>query len=73
MEFEKKLNRLEEIVAQMESGDLTLEDSLKFFEEGVRLSRDCNTQLTTAEQKVKLLLSIDASGNAVTEDFQIKE
>ena len=73
MDFEKKLNRLEEIVAKMESGDLTLEDSLKFFEEGVKLSRDCNVQLTTAEQKVKILLSVDASGNAVTEDFQIKE
>ena len=73
MDFEKKLARLEDIVAKMESGDLTLEDSLKFFEEGVKLSRECNTQLTEAEQKVKLLLSIDGSGQAVTEDFQIKD
>ena len=73
MDFENKLSRLEEIVGKMESGDLTLEDSLKFFEEGVKLSRECNTQLAQAEQKVKLLLSIDENGRAVTEDFQIKE
>lgn len=73
MDFEKKLNRLEEIVTKMESGDLTLEDSLKFFEEGVKLSRECNTQLTQAEQKVKTLLSVDASGEAETRDFQVKE
>ena len=73
MDFEKKLARLEEIVAKMESGDLSLEDSLKSFEEGVRLSRECNTQLSEAEQKVKLLLSIDGNGQAVTEDFQIKD
>lgn len=73
MDFEKKLARLEEIVTKMEGGDLTLEDSLKFFEEGVKLSRECNTQLAQAEQKVKLLLSVDASGQAATEDFQMKD
>jgi len=73
MDFEKKLSRLEEIVAKMEAGDLSLEDSLKSFEEGVKLSRECNAQLSQAEQKVKLLLSVDGSGGAVTEDFQIKE
>ena len=73
MDFEKKLSRLEEIVAKMEAGDLSLEDSLKSFEEGVKLSRECNSQLTAAEQKVKVLLSVDANGTTVTEDFQIKE
>ena len=73
MDFEKKLSRLEEIVTKMEGGDLSLEDSLKFFEEGVKLSRECNTQLAQAEQKVKVLLSVDAAGNPVTEDFQIKD
>ncbi len=72
MDFEKKLSRLEEIVAKMESGELSLEDSLKFFEEGVKLSRECNAQLSQAEQKVKTLLSVDADGNSVTEDFKIK-
>jgi exodeoxyribonuclease VII small subunit len=73
MEFEKKLGRLEEIVSKMESGDLALEDSLKMFEEGIKLSRECNTQLQAAEQKVKVLLSVDAQGQAGTEDFQMKE
>lgn len=73
MDFEKKLTRLEDIVTKMEGGDLSLEDSLKFFEEGVKLSRECNLQLAQAEQKVKLLLSVDANGTAKTEDFQIKE
>ncbi len=73
MDFEKKLSRLEEIVTKMEGGDLSLEDSLKFFEEGVKLSRECNMQLAQAEQKVKLLLSVDSKGEAQTEDFQIKE
>lgn len=70
MEFEKKLGRLEEIVKKMETGDLSLEDSLKMFEEGVRLSRECNSQLLAAEQKVKVLLSVDADGNPRTEDFK---
>lgn len=73
MEFEKKLGRLEEIVTKMESGELSLEDSLKMFEEGVKLSRECNTQLQAAEQKVKVLLSVDAQGNATAEDFKISE
>ncbi len=73
MDFEKKLTRLEHIVEKMESGDLALEDSLKLFEEGVKLSRECNTQLTDAEQKVKLLLSVDPNGNATTKDFATNE
>ncbi|NCN40097.1 exodeoxyribonuclease VII small subunit [bacterium] len=70
MDFEKKLNRLEEIVGKMETGDLSLDDSLKMFEEGVKLSRECNSQLAQAEQKVKLLLNVDDEGNAKTEDFK---
>lgn len=69
MDFEKKLGRLEEIVEKMEDGELALEESLKLFEEGVKLSRECNTQLNDAEQKVKLLLGIDERGEAVSRDF----
>lgn len=69
MDFEKKLNRLEEIVGKMEKGDVSLEESLKFFEEGVKLSRECNTKLTEAELKVKKLMSIDKDGNPVTVPF----
>lgn len=55
--FETKLNRLEEIVKSMESGQLGLEESLKLFEEGVKISRDCQNELDAAEQKVELLIN----------------
>jgi len=69
MDFEKRLGRLEEIVEKMESGELALEESLKLFEEGVRLSRECNAQLSEAEQKVKVLLGFSADGQPQTKDF----
>jgi exodeoxyribonuclease VII small subunit len=69
MDFEKKLARLEEIVTKMEGGNLTLEESLKLFEEGVKNSRECQKQLTEAEEKVKVLLKVEANGTPVTEDF----
>ncbi len=70
MDFEKKLGRLEEIVQKMERGELALEESLKLFEEGVKLSRECHTRLNEAESKVKKLISIDAQGNPTTTDFE---
>ena len=73
MDFENKLTRLEDIVQKMEKGDLTLEDSLKLFEEGVKLSRECQTQLTKAEAQVKKLISVDESGKAITEPFHSEE
>lgn len=69
MNFETKLNRLEDIVEKMETGDLALEESLKMFEEGVKLVRECQTQLNAAEQKVKILLAVDEQGKARTTDF----
>lgn len=73
MDFEKKLARLEEIVQRMEKGDINLEDSLKMFEEGVRLSRECQTQLTGAEAQIKKLSGFDAAGNPVLVDFKNEE
>ena len=73
MEFEKKLKRLEDIVAKMETGDLALDESLQLFEEGVGLTRECQAQLSAAEQKVKVLLSVSANGTAVTKDFESDE
>lgn len=69
MDFEKKLTRLEEIVQKMEKGDLALEESLKLFEEGVKLSRECHLRLNEAESKVKLLMSVGADGQPVLTDF----
>ncbi len=57
--FEKSLTDLEQIVNRMESGQLTLEESLAAFEKGVSLTRECQTALDQAEQKVQLLLEKD--------------
>lgn len=69
MSFEKKLNRLEEIVKEMESGDMALDKSLKSFEEGVKLSRECQKELNEAEQKVKKLIGVNDGGDPILEDF----
>lgn len=71
MDFEKKLGRLEEIVQLMEKSEISLEESLKLFEEGVKLSRECQSQLATAESKIEKLVSIDPQGNVVTEPFEV--
>ncbi len=54
--FEESLERLEEIVKKMEAGEMTLEESLKAFEEGVRLSRLCAKKLDEADRRVEILL-----------------
>ena len=73
MDFEKKLGRLEEIVQKMEKGDLALEESLKLFEEGVKLSRECQTRLNEAEVQVKKLVGFDEKGLPITENFTGEE
>ncbi len=70
MEFEKKIQELEGIVEKMASGDLSLEDSLKSFEKGIRISRECSEQLNKSEQKVQELIAIDEKGQAKTKDFE---
>lgn len=55
-DFESALKSLEEIVAQLEAGDLTLDRALDLFEEGVRVSRFCNSKLEEAERKVEILV-----------------
>ena len=54
--FEQEMQELESIVAQMEKGELRLEDSLKLFERGTQLARSCRKSLDTAELKVRTLL-----------------
>ena len=56
VDFEKSLKELESLVESMESGDLSLEASLKAFENGIKLTRVCQTALDSAEQKVEQLL-----------------
>ena len=74
--FEDSLKRLEDIVQQMEGGDLTLEDSLALFEEGVRLTRVCSQRLDDAEKKIEVLTRDGEDGVKVRvadpDDFQQK-
>ncbi len=60
--FEASLDELEKIVSQLEDGDLPLEESLKLFEDGVKLSRDCKERLSKAERRIEILMK-DANGN----------
>lgn len=55
-DFEQQLSNLEALVESLESGDLSLEDSLKSFEQGIKVARECQTALKQAEQKVELLM-----------------
>ena len=57
--FNKGLLKLEEIISKMESGDLSLEESLKYFEEGVKIHRQCHTALTDAEHRISVLSESD--------------
>lgn len=54
--FEKSLDRLEEIVRKMESGDLTLDEAMTCYEEGIKLSRFCYSKLSEAEKKIQKLV-----------------
>ena len=54
--FEDALNKLEKIVSKLEDGEIPLEESLKLFEEGIRLSRLCNQKLEEAEKRVEILV-----------------
>lgn len=57
--FEKSLAKLEEITEELESGNLSLEESLTMFDEGVKLAEFCNNKLNEAQQKINLLLKKD--------------
>jgi exodeoxyribonuclease VII small subunit len=63
--FESSLKKLEEIVSKLEDGDISLEDSVKSFEQGIGLVKECQKQLSDAELKVKKLLE---SGDTVDLD-----
>ena len=72
--FEDSIQRLEEIVEKMESGDLALDDALKYYEEGIQLSRLCYKKLSEAEKKIqKLVKKKGADGKDAfdTEDLDL--
>lgn len=70
--FEDALARLEEIVRELESGDLSLDVSLRLFEEGIKLSRVCNKRLEEAERRVEVLMK-NKAGNIVAQPFEEEE
>jgi exodeoxyribonuclease VII small subunit len=65
--FEDSLKELEMLVEQLEQGDISLEESLKSFEQGVKLTRTCQKALQDAEQKVQILL--EKNGQQTLESF----
>jgi len=66
--FEQSIKQLEEIVQELESGDLALEKALKKFEEGIQLSKFCSRTLDETEQKISLLIK-DQNGEVLEEPF----
>src|SRR5579859_1284609 len=67
--FEAAIKRLTEIVQTLERGEFPLEESLRLFEEGVKLSRVSQTRLDAAEKRVEQLLAVDEQGRARTTPF----
>ena len=65
--FEESIEKLEKIVNELENGDLNLDDSIKKFEEGMKISKECNDYLENAEKKITVL--INENGNVTEEDF----
>lgn len=61
--FEKTFTELEDLVKKMEGGDLSLEESLKYFERGMLLTKNCQQALNKAEQKVRILLEKSNKNN----------
>jgi exodeoxyribonuclease VII small subunit len=68
-DFERSLARLEEVVRRLENANLSLDDAMKLFEEGVQLSRECQKQLEQAEGRVEILLK-KADGKLAAEPFE---
>jgi exodeoxyribonuclease VII small subunit len=72
LSFEEAIKRLSAIVHTLEEGDLPLEESLRLFEEGVRLSRASQSKLDSAQKRVEELLGFDREGKPRSTPFQTK-
>ncbi len=71
VKFEEALARLETIVAELERGELPLEDSMRIFEEGIKLSKVCLKMLDDAERRVEILVK-DKDGRKRTRPFELE-
>ena len=69
--FENQMENLEKIVAELEKGELSLDESVTKFEEGIKISKECNKNLETAEKKITMLINND--GEIQEEKFEINE
>lgn len=69
--FEEKIEDLEQIVKELEKGDLNLDNSVSKFEEGIKISKECNKILEEAEKKITILLNQD--GQIKEENFETQE
>ena len=69
--FEKALENLEQLVSSMESGELSLEDSLKAFETGIKLTRECQTALKEAEQKIQIIMNEEGDTQEIKPEDEI--
>ena len=68
LNFEELMQKLETITAKLEKENLNLDESVKLFEEGMRISKECNTKLESAEKRITILLN-DGEGNLSEENF----
>ena len=71
MKFEDAMQKLEEIADELEKGDLSLDESVSKFEEGMKLSKECNTMIEDAEKKITILLKKD--DKIEEEEFGVEE
>lgn len=69
--FEEQMEALEEIVEELEKGELSLEDSVSKFEEGIKISKQCNKTLEEAEKKITIL--VNQEGEMKEENFETEE
>ncbi len=68
--FEEAISQLEQIVSRLEKGDISLEESITNFQQGIELSRYCAAKLDEAEKKISILLQ-DEEGNLIEKDFEL--
>lgn len=69
--FEDKINELEEIARELEDGNLNLDESIKKFEDGMKLSKECTKILDQAEKKIMIL--VNENGNLKEEEYKVGE
>ncbi|PWB68839.1 exodeoxyribonuclease VII small subunit [candidate division GN15 bacterium] len=70
-DFESAMQRLQEVTAQLESGEVKLEEAIELYTEGLEIARQCDLKLTEAEKKIKIIM--EKNGRIEEEDFEEKD